>query len=111
MDWMNPHCWIHLDVKQADGTVVQWMVEGGAPNALLRRGWTKKSLMPGTEILVEGYRSREGGLKASGRDVRFPDGRKLFFDLPPAEDGKPREKFEITAGWPPDEFDQEETQR
>src|SRR5206468_3964145 len=110
MDWMNPHCWIHLDVKRPDGTVAQWMVEGGAPNALLRRGWTKKSVLPGTEIRVEGYQSRNGELKVSGRDVRFADGTKLFFDLP-SNDGRPREKFEITAGWPPDEFDQEEKPR
>jgi len=63
MDWMNPHCWLQLQVTQPDGTVVQWMVEGGAPNALLRRGWTKRSLLPGTEIVVEGYRSRDGALK------------------------------------------------
>jgi hypothetical protein len=104
MDWVNPHCWLHLEVKRDDGTVAHWMIEGGAPNALLRRGWTKKSLLPGTEIVVEGYRARNGELKASGRDVRLADGRKLFFDLP-SEDGRPREKFEITAGWPPDEFD------
>ena len=110
MDWMNPHCWIHLDVKRPDGTVAQWMVEGGAPNALLRRGWTKKSLLPGTELRVEGYQSQNGELKVSGRDVRFADGTKLFFDLP-SNDGRPREKFEITAGWPPDEFDQEEKPR
>ncbi len=110
MDWMNPHCWIHLDVKRPDGTAAQWMVEGGAPNALLRRGWTKRSLLPGTEIRVEGYQSRNGELKVSGRDVRFADGTKLFFDLP-SNDGRPREKFEITAGWPPDEFDQEEKPR
>ena len=107
MDWMNPHCWIHLDVTEPDGSVAQWMVEGGAPNALLRRGWTRTSLLPGTVIQVEGYRSRDGALKVSGRDVRFANGPKLFFDLP-SDDGRPREKFEITAGWPPDEFDQKE---
>ena len=60
MEWINPHSWIHLDVKNADGSVTSWMIEGGAPNALIRRGWTKASLPPGTEIRVEGYQAKDG---------------------------------------------------
>ena len=78
MEWINPHSWIHIDVKKADGTVEKWMVEGGAPNALLRRGWNKNSLPAGTEILVEGFQAKDGALRANGRDITFPDGKKLF---------------------------------
>ena len=78
MEWINPHSWIHIDVKTPDGKVEQWMIEGGAPNALLRRGWNKNSLLPGTEILVEGFQAKDGALRANGRDITFPDGRKLF---------------------------------
>ena len=78
MEWINPHAWIYLDVKNADGSVANWMVEAGAPNALLRRGWTKASLLPGTEILVEGYQAKDGANRANGRDITFKDGKKLF---------------------------------
>jgi hypothetical protein len=78
MEWINPHSWIHIDVKNADGTVTKWMVEGGAPNALLRRGWNKQSLLAGTEILVEGFQAKDGAMRANGRDITFADGRKLF---------------------------------
>jgi hypothetical protein len=78
MDWINPHAFIYLDVKNPDGTVTNWMVEAGAPNALLRRGWTNKSLLPGTEILVEGYQAKDGANRANGRDITFKDGKKLF---------------------------------
>src|SRR3982751_1508985 len=78
MEWINPHPWIHIDVKTPDGKVEQWMVEGGAPNALLRRGWNKNSLPPGTEIYVEGFQAKDGALRANGRDITFPDGKKLF---------------------------------
>jgi hypothetical protein len=78
MEWINPHAWIHVDVKGPDGKVVSWMVEAGTPNTLFRRGFTKNSLAPGTEILVEGYQAKDGSNKANGRDVTFPDGRKLF---------------------------------
>ena len=60
MEWINPHAWIYIDVKNTDGTVTNWMVEAGAPNALLRRGWTKASLLPGTEVMVEGYQAKDG---------------------------------------------------
>ena len=78
MEWINPHSWIHIDVKGPDGKVEKWMVEGGAPNALLRRGWNKNSLLPGTEILVEGFQAKDGANRANGRDITFPDGKKLF---------------------------------
>jgi hypothetical protein len=78
MEWINPHSWVHIEVKTPDGKVEQWMIEGGAPNALLRRGWNKNSLLPGTEILVEGFQAKDGALRANGRDITFPDGKKLF---------------------------------
>ena len=78
MEWINPHAWIHVDVKDPDGKVVSWMIEAGTPNTLFRRGFTKNSLAPGTEILVDGYQSKDGSNRANGRDVTFPDGRKLF---------------------------------
>jgi len=78
MEWINPHSWIHIDVKNPDGTVSKWLIEAGAPNSLIRRGWNKNSLLPGTEILVEGFQAKDGELRANGRDVTFADGRKLF---------------------------------
>jgi hypothetical protein len=78
MEWINPHSWIHIDVKKADGSTERWMVEGGAPNALLRRGWNKNSLPEGTEIVVEGFQAKDGSTRANGRDITFPDGKKLF---------------------------------
>jgi hypothetical protein len=78
MEWINPHAWIHVDVKGPDGKVVNWMIEAGTPNTLFRRGFTKNSLAVGTEILVDGYQSKDGSNRANGRDVTFVDGRKLF---------------------------------
>jgi hypothetical protein len=78
MDWVNPHSWIHVDVKNPDGTVTQWMIEGGTPNTLFRRGFTKDSLKTGTEIVVEGYRAKNGKNRANGRDLILPDGKRLF---------------------------------
>jgi hypothetical protein len=78
MEWINPHSWIHVQVKNDDGTSSVWMVEGGAPNALIRRGWNRNSLPPGTEILVEGFQAKDGANRANGRDITFPDGKKLF---------------------------------
>jgi len=79
MEWTNPHVWIHLDVKQPDGSVEKWSVEAGTPNVLFRRGFTKQALLPGTEIVVDGYQARDYTLKrANGRNVTYPDGRKLF---------------------------------
>ena len=78
MEWTNPHAWLHVDVKGPDGKVVSWMVEGGAPNALLRRGWNKNSVVPGTPVIVQGFRARDGSMRASGGDLTLPDGKKLF---------------------------------
>jgi hypothetical protein len=78
VEWINPHTWIHMAVKDADGKTEEWMIEGGTPNTLLRRGLTKTSLPEGTEIVVDGYRAKNGSNRANGRDVTFPDGRKLF---------------------------------
>ncbi len=78
MEWVNPHSWLHIDVKSEDGKTVEWMIEGAAPNALLRRGWTKSSLPAGTEILVEGFQAKDGTNKANGTKVTFTDGRRLF---------------------------------
>ena len=78
MEWINPHTWIHLDVKTPKGTVERWMIEGGPPNALYRRGFTQKSLPQGAEIVVEGFRAKDGSLKGNGRDLTFADGRRLF---------------------------------
>ena len=78
VEWINPHTWIHIDVKQPDGSVERWMIEGGTPNTLLRRGLTRESLPAGTEIIVDGYRAKNGTNRANGRDVTFPDGKKLF---------------------------------
>ena len=78
MEWINPHAWIHLDVKNSDGTVSRWMIEGAAPNALVRRGWNKNSLPPGMEITVEGYLAKDGSKMANGREMTLPDGRRLF---------------------------------
>jgi hypothetical protein len=78
VELINPHSWIHIDVKEADGKVTTWAIEGGTPNVLFRRGITKNTLPVGTEVLVEGYRSKDGANRANGRDITFADGRKVF---------------------------------
>jgi len=79
VEWVNPHAWIHIAVKQADGKTEVWMVEGSSPNSLLRAGVTRNSLPVGTEIVVDGYQARDHTLKrANGRNITYPDGRKLF---------------------------------
>ena len=78
MDWTNPHCWFHLDVKDAEGKMVSWMIEGGSPNALLRLGFTKSALPKGSEVVVEGFQAKDGSNHAVGQFVAFADGRKLF---------------------------------
>ncbi len=91
MEWINPHAWIHMDVKGPNGKVVSWMVETGSPNILLRRGFTKKSLEAGTEIVVQGYMAKDGENKINGGNVTFPDGKRLFLggsnpdELPPTK--------------------------
>jgi Family of unknown function (DUF6152) len=78
MEWINPHSWIHLNVTTPSGEVQEWMVEGGAPNALLRRGWNRNSLPAGTKIKVQGFQAKDGSNRANGRDITFADGTKLF---------------------------------
>ncbi|MBF8304842.1 MAG: hypothetical protein HW398_30 [Acidobacteria bacterium] len=95
MQWTNPHVWFHLDVKKPDGTVEKWAFEAGTPNVLFRRGFTKDSLLPGTKIVVDGYQAKDGSRRANGRDLTFPDGRKLF--LGSSGTGAP---YELTPGSP-----------
>ena len=80
VEFMNPHSWIHIDVTNEDGTVETWAIEGGTPNTLFRRGINRNTLPVGTEVIVDGYQARDGSNKASGRDIAFPDGRKLFLE-------------------------------
>jgi hypothetical protein len=104
LEWVNPHAWIHLEVPKADGPVAcehtpnakcdSWMVEGGTPNTLLRRGVTRDSLKIGTEIVVDGYQSKDRSNRANGRDVTFPDGRKLFMGS--SGTGAPRDGKDVT---------------
>ena len=78
VELINPHSWIHVDVKNANGTVTSWMVEAGSPNVLLRRGFTKTTIAPGTPVVVEGFQSKDGSMRANGRDITLPNGQKLF---------------------------------
>ena len=79
VEWVNPHAWIHVEVTKPDGTKEEWMVEGGTPNTLLRRGITRESLKVGTVLVIDGYQARVHSLnRANGRNVTYPDGRKLF---------------------------------
>ena len=78
MEWINPHVWIHINVTKPDGKVEEWMAEGGSPTVLFRRGFSKTSLRPGSEIVVDGYQSKDGTNKMNAREVTFSDGRKLF---------------------------------
>lgn len=78
MEWINPHSWIHIDVQGEDGAAVPWMIEAGTPNTMVRRGFTRNSLLPGTEIVVEGFLARDGSNKANGFSITFTDGRRLF---------------------------------
>jgi hypothetical protein len=79
IELINPHSWIHIAVVGADGQTVEWMIEGGSPNALIRQGITKNSLPIGTELLIDGYQAKDGANRAVGKDVTLADGRKLFF--------------------------------
>jgi hypothetical protein len=78
MEWINPHSWIHVDVQNDDGTVEAWMIEGGTPNTLIRRGFTMDNVKVGTEITVEGFRARNGSNRANGADLILSDGTRLF---------------------------------
>jgi hypothetical protein len=82
MEWLNPHTWMHLEVTNADGTTTAWMIEGGTPNTLFRRGFTPQAVPVGTEITVIGYRARNGANRANGRDLILADGRRLFMGSP-----------------------------
>jgi hypothetical protein len=77
MEWVNPHSWLHIDVTQPDGTVQRWKVEGGSPSVLFRKGWNRDSLPAGTKIKVLAFQAKDGSLRASSRDIQFPDGRKM----------------------------------
>jgi hypothetical protein len=92
MEWINPHAWIHVDVPSPDGKVVTWMIEGGSPNILLRRGFTKESLLPGTEVTVEGYRAKSGDNRANGSNITFKDGKRLFLGGSNPDDPENRTK-------------------
>ena len=78
VEWVNPHVWIHIDVELDDGTTQNWAFEGGTPNTLFRRGFTRRSLLPGTEVYVDGYQAKDGTNRANGRDITLPDGTRLF---------------------------------
>ncbi len=82
VEWINPHAWLHMDVVNAEGKVESWRIEAGSPNTLVRRGMTRDSIPTGTEIVVFGYRHRNGSNAANGRDVTLPDGSKLFLSSP-----------------------------
>src|SRR4026207_7329 len=77
MEWVNPHSWLHIDVKKPDGSVERWKIEGGSPSVLLRKGWNRDSLPIGTKIKVVGFQAKDGSLRASSRDLEFPDGRRM----------------------------------
>ena len=90
VEWINPHAWIHIQTAEGD----TWMIEGGTPNTLFRRGFTKNSLLTGTEIVVDGYQAKDGTNKANGRDLTFLDGRKLFMGS--SGTGAPRDGSDAT---------------
>jgi hypothetical protein len=92
VEWINPHSWIHIDVSDADGKVTSWMVEGGSPNALIRRGLTKASIPEGTEVVVDGYAAKDGTNRANGRDITLADGKKLFVGSQGAEEQSGKEQ-------------------
>ena len=77
MEWVNPHSWLHIDVKKPDGSVERWKIEGGSPSVLFRLGWNRDSLPAGTKITVVGFQAKDGSLRASSRELRFPDGRRM----------------------------------
>jgi hypothetical protein len=90
MEWINPHAWMHVEIKKPDGTIENWMIEAGSPNSLFRRGINKNTVKPGMQVVVDGYQARDGSRRANGRDVTLPEGRKLF--LGSTGTGAPDEK-------------------
>jgi hypothetical protein len=90
MDWINPHSWIHIDVKGPDGKITSWMIEGGSPNVLLRMGFTKDALPAGAEIMLEGFQAKDGSNRGVGKTLSFADGKKLFLgSSAPGANGEP----------------------
>ena len=89
-EWMNPHSWLHIEVKKPDGKTEVWMIEGGTPNTLMRRGISRDTLKIGEAIVVTGYQAKDGSMRANGRDITYSDGRKLF--LGSTGTGAPYEK-------------------
>ena len=88
IEMVNPHAWFHVAVPNADGTSTEWKIEGGSPNALIRHGFTKFSIPIGTKVIFEGFQAKDGSFRANGRDITFPDGKKIFLgssgqDAPP----------------------------
>src|SRR5262245_14292488 len=77
MEWVNPHSWLHIDVTQPDGSVQRLKIEGGSPSVLFRKGWNRDSLPAGTKVKVVGFQAKDGSLRASSRDLQFPDGRRM----------------------------------
>ena len=102
VEWVNPHSWIHIEVTKEDGMTEVWMVEGGTPNVLLRRGLRRECLTIGSELIVDGYQAKDHSLtRANGRDVTFADGRKFFLGSSGTgapEDGAERRSFEQGRG-------------
>jgi Family of unknown function (DUF6152) len=97
VEWVNPHAWIHIEVKKSDGQVEEWMIEGGTPNTLMRRGVSRDTLKIGTEVRISGYQAKDGRNRANGRDITYPDGRKLFLGstgtgAPYEQEGKDADK-------------------
>ena len=90
MEWTNPHTWIHVDVTMPDGRKEAWAIEAGTPNVLFRRGFTKDALLPGTAIVIDGYRAKDGSHRANGRNLTLPNGQMLF--LGSSGTGAPEEK-------------------
>jgi hypothetical protein len=88
MEWVNPHSWLHIDVQKPDGTVERWKIEGGSPSVLFRKGWNRDSLPAGTKVKVVGFQAKDGALRASSRDLQFPDGRRMDLSgsAPPDKD-------------------------
>jgi len=82
MEWINPHTWLHIDADNEDGTTTAWMIEGGTPNTLFRRGFSRNSVTVGTRITIHGFRARNGANRANGRDLILPDGARLFMGSP-----------------------------
>jgi len=77
MEWVNPHSWLHIDVTKPDGSVERWKIEGGSPSVLFRKGWKRDSLPAGTKVKVVGFQAKDGSLRASSRELQFPDGRQM----------------------------------